>query len=188
MPLDVVGAVIGRLIEPGEELLGPGVVLEHDAFAPHALQQGGRPAREIVLGTHAQQRDAVILQHAVQLREPGILVLLVEMGEHRDGVDRVERRVVVAQRRQRLVVVGGHGEMPPRPFDRLAVDVGTVQHRPWLVSCPPVQGAAGPASEIEDPAAGADRLPRQGEAVEDGLVILTPDRKERLQVGRPVYP
>ncbi len=138
---DVPGGVEGRVVEVGERAAEPGVQAdEGDAGVAHLVAQPCAVAAGVgrerlvvpegVVTVHRQQDGAARLGDPPQLGQPGVLVLLVEVGEDAVVVDQVEVAVGVIERWQAAVhLEGGVRHVLLGPFDGALVDVCPVQGR-----------------------------------------------------------
>jgi len=131
---------------------------------------GGKP-RLLLLRQPTQVRRPVQreqdvtarLAHAAQLVQPGLLQWLVQVREHRQRVNEVERLRRIGQRRCKLVQLEtGGSEVLPAPRDRQRVIVGAV-HLHLAAPHEVAQDASAAAAEIQHvlQSGNVDAVPRE---------------------------
>jgi hypothetical protein len=113
-------------------------------------------------------------------------VRFVEVGQHRDGVDQVERGVRVVEGRQRPVrLEANEPNLGGAPGDRLAVDVAAVELTLTRVGFEPAKRATAAAAEVEDALEALERPAQLVERPLDALFRAPPaDEEGRCRARR----
>jgi len=125
---DVLFGVVGVLVPVGKDALHGVGGEELEPVSLYVIRILSGKVFPDVLTMNGQEHDAAGPGNAAELLQPAELVVLVEVGEDRDGVDEIERPGGIFQRRERLVDAElGEVEVAAAPGDRLVIYVRAVE-------------------------------------------------------------